>query len=1501
MKRLLHLGLDVGSTTVKLVVLDDNDKAVYSKYQRHFSDIRSTIFQLVDETCGMFSEDDVTVTLTGSGGISVAQWLGLHFEQEVVAATGAIRKLIPQTDVAIELGGEDAKITFFKGGIEQRMNGTCAGGTGAFIDQMASLLQTDAAGLNELAKGCRVIYPIAARCGVFAKTDIQPLLNEGAAKEDIAASVFQSVVNQTISGLACGRPIRGNVAFLGGPLYFLSELRKRFVETLGLTEDQIIFPENSQLFVATGAALSSRQTKPMSFKALRSRLPALNTAEVKEVERLSPLFKDEIELGEFNRRHSRHTVKRKALESHHGPCYLGIDAGSTTTKLALTDSDGALMYYHYGSNRGSPLKSVINELKKLYAKMPADCYIANSTVTGYGEGLIKAALHVDIGEIETIAHYKAAEHFLPGVEFILDIGGQDMKCMQVRDGVIDNIMLNEACSSGCGSFIETFANSLNMDVESFAKEALLARNPVDLGSRCTVFINSRVKQAQKEGASVGDISAGLSYSVIKNALMKVIKIRDPRELGKKIIVQGGTFYNPAVLRSFELISGREAVRPDIAGIMGAYGAALIACERSEEGQRSSIMGAADLLGFRTEITMQRCGKCSNNCLLTINKFGDGRTFVTGNRCERGAGGELRRDDVPNLFDYKYRLLNSYKSLDEKEATRGVIGIPRVLNLYENYPFWHTFFTHLKFRVVLSPRSTRKIYEMGIETMPSESVCYPAKLVHGHIMSLVKSGVKNIFYPCLPYERKEDENADNCYNCPIVTSYSEVIKANMEVLEEKHINFMNPFLPYYDKKRLAERLYEELKGFGLSAAEVKEAVDKAWEEDKKFKADIRKKGEEVLAQLEKTGGKGIVLAGRPYHIDPEINHGIPNLITEFGMAVLTEDSVSHLAGAARPLRVVDQWMYHTRLYAAATFVGTRDDLELVQLNSFGCGLDAVTTDQVQEILHAAGKIYTVLKIDEISNLGAARIRLRSLKATMDERDRNGHRHSNNVYGFKRALFTEEMRNRHTILAPQMSPIHFQFVEEAFRESGYNVEVLPSVDRGAVDEGLKHVNNDACYPSILTTGQIIEALKSGRYDTDNVSVIITQTGGGCRATNYIGFIKKALKDAGFANVPVISLNALGMESHPGFKITPGMLNKALIALVYGDLLMRVLYRVRPYEKVKGSADQLYESWVERCKESVRSGKHSTFRRNIKQIVADFDNLELNDVQKPRVGLVGEILVKFHPTANNNVVDVVENEGCEAVMPDLIDFFLYCAYGGNFKRRYLAGSFASKLVGNLAILGIECYRMYMKRVLAASKRFDPPSSIYKLAAKASKVLSLGNCTGEGWFLTAEMIELIEEGAANIVCMQPFACLPNHVTGKGMIKALKNKYPNANIVAVDYDPGASEVNQLNRIKLMLAAAFRNMEAGQAAEHGDKVAAVAVGSGAVIGGTVAGAEAETISATVTNYDTVGSDNITGSSSTILLNGTAIRNTVSEVGKAVSESAAAVTSNKPGKKRTNGK
>jgi Uncharacterized protein conserved in bacteria len=1406
MKKNYHVGLDVGSTTVKMAVLDKDNKIMYSKYQRHYSDIRKTIFELMNETCNRFYQEDCTIMITGSGGLLVSQWLRFDFIQEVIAGSEAIQTLIPQTDVAIELGGEDAKITYFKGGLEQRMNGTCAGGTGAFIDQMASLLQTDATGLNEFAKKSRVIYPIAARCGVFAKTDIQPLLNEGAAKEDIAASIFQSVVTQTISGLACGKPITGNIAFLGGPLYFLSELRKRFEITLNLKPEQVIFPDNSQLFVAVGAALSSKECKVTSFREIKEKLPVLNTITVHEVERLKPLFSSQEELDEFRKRHAEQSVSVKPLKDYKGDCFLGIDAGSTTTKAVLINTKGELLYSFYGSNQGSPLNSSVKILKDIYSNLPEAAHIVNSTVTGYGEGLIKAGLGVDIGEIETIAHYKAADFFLPGVDFILDIGGQDMKCLKIKDGVIDSIMLNEACSSGCGSFIETFAKSLNFTVEDFAEQALLAEKPVDLGSRCTVFMNSRVKQAQKEGAQVGDISAGLSYSVIKNALLKVIKIRDPREMGKKIIVQGGTFLNDAVLRSFELISEREAIRPNIAGLMGAFGAALIARERYTK-QKSTLLTRENIGNFNFDTELQRCKFCNNNCLLTINQFSDGSRFVSGNRCERGAGLESTTQDVPDLFDYKYKRIFGYKQSNEAVHSRGTVGIPRVLNIYENYPFWFTFFDELKFKVELSPRSSKKIYELGIETMPSESVCYPAKIVHGHIMSLVNRKVNYIFYPSLPYEKVEDEGADNHYNCPIVTSYPEVIKNNMDILKTSGVKFFNPFLPYDNKEKLKVRLFEVLgKEFDITKAEIALAVDKAWDEEERAKDDVRKKGEETLKYLQETGKRGIVLAGRPYHIDPEINHGIPQIITSFGFAVLTEDSVAHLGKVERPLRVVDQWKYHSRLYAAATVVTEHPELEMIQLNSFGCGLDAVTTDQVQEILHTNDEIYTVLKIDEGNNLGAARIRIRSLVAAIEERDKKTIKHEKKHSRFDRKIFTEEMRKTHTILAPQMSPIHFEFVETAFRKSGYNIVVLPEVDNEAIEDGLRYVNNDACYPSIIVVGQIIHALKSGQYDPDSTSVLITQTGGGCRATNYIGFLKKALSEAGMKQIPVISLNALGMENQPGFKVTLKLADLAFKGLVYGDLLMRVLYRVRPYEKVPGSANALYKKWADICKKSINDDKKGTFKRNIKAIIKEFDELEINDVVKPKVGLVGEILVKFHPDANNNVVDVVEKEGAEAVMPDLIDFFLYCAYGPNFRHKYMSGSMKSLIVNNAAISGIEWYRRHLKKYLRKSKRFDPPHSIYHLAKSASEILSLGNQTGEGWFLTAEMIELIKSGAGNIICMQPFACLPNHVTGKGMIKELRRRYPETNIVAVDYDPGASEVNQLNRIKLMMSVAFKNM-----------------------------------------------------------------------------------------------
>ena len=1403
------LGIDVGSTTIKVVALDSYNKVIYNDYRRHFSNIKNTLIDSLEECFKKIGNFDLKITVTGSGGIGVAQWLQCDFQQEVIACTRAVEEFINKTDVVIELGGEDAKITYLKGGIDQRMNGTCAGGTGAFIDQMAILLNTDAQGLNILARDAENIYPIASRCGVFAKTDIQPLINEGAKKSDIAVSIFQAVVDQTISGLACGKPIRGKVTFLGGPLHFLDSLRERFIKTLNLKEGEYFVPENSEIYVALGAAILSENNEIISSKELIKKLNSISEKEIED-NFLEPLFKNDKEYFDFKKRHDSSVVPKSDLKTYKGNIFLGIDVGSTTTKAVVLGQNGELLYSSYNNNEGSPLNKTLEILKELYILINKDTRIAKAAVTGYGEGLIKAALGIDIGEIETICHFRGAKEFMPNVEFILDIGGQDMKALMIKDGVINNILLNEACSSGCGSFIEGFSKSLGISIDEFAKLAISSKRPVDLGSRCTVFMNSKVKQVQKEGVSVSDISAGLSYSVIKNALYKVIKIRNFDELGKNIIVQGGTFYNDGILRSFEKITGINVVRPEIAGLMGAYGAALISKENHKENEISTIITRDKINDFTIETSCERCGICGNNCLLTINKFSETEKYITGNKCERPLGEIAKKKNVPNLYKYKLKRIFSYKPLSKEEAIRGEIGIPRVLNMYENYPFWFTFLTKLKFKVVLSPISNKGIFKLGIETIPSESACYPAKISHGHIMYLINKGLKIIFYPCVPYEYKEDSGANNHYNCPMVTSYPDVIKNNIDDLKEKNIKYLSPFLSLHNKEKLYKRLYEIFEEFNVTKKEIIEAVDAAFNERENVVSDIRKKGEETLKYIEEHKMKGIVLSGRPYHIDPEINHGLTDIITSFNMAVLTEDSVAHLGNLERPIRVVDQWMYHTRLYRAAAFVKERTDLELIQLTSFGCGLDAVTSDQVAEILASRGKMYTLIKIDEGSNLGAVKIRIRSLKSAMEEREKNNVKLKNIDNSYNKNLFTKEMKKDWTILAPQMSPIHFQFIEKAARASGYNIDVLPANDKEAIEEGIKYVNNDACYPSILVIGQMINALKSGKYDPNKTALIISQTGGGCRATNYVGFLKKGLREAGFPNVPIISLNVLGMERQPGFKISYRLIKKLMMGVIYGDLFIRVLYRVRPYETVKGSANKLYEYYREKAFKNVENGNKNEMNKLVKEIVKAFDTLEINDEVKPKVGIVGEILVKYHPTANNNIVDVLEKEGAEVVVPELLDFFLYCCYNSKFKNRYLSGSSIVKTGCDIAISYIESYRKVVKKELQNSERFGYPSSINNLAKKAANVVSLGNQTGEGWLLTGEMVELIESDVNNIVCIQPFACLPNHITGKGMIKALKSKYPLANIVAVDYDPGASEVNQLNRIKLMMSVAFKNLKVPQ-------------------------------------------------------------------------------------------
>ena len=1544
-------------------------------------------------------DEPIRLAITGSGGLALADNLHVPFVQEVIAETRAIDQEYPQADVIIELGGEDAKITYLKPTPEQRMNGSCAGGTGAFIDQMATLLDTDAAGLNDMAKSYETLYPIASRCGVFAKTDLQPLINDGAAKPDLAASIFTAVATQTIAGLASGRPIHGTVIFLGGPLFFMSELREAFHRALEGKVDEFIVPTDAHLYVAFGSALLAGEPDQLEdgvhFEARTCEDILENLEDLKNLPAntptMPPLFPTEAERETFNERHHREHVHIGTLEGAIGPHFLGIDAGSTTIKATLVNDDREIVWSSYATNEGSPLTAAVNIVKKIQNELPQDAWIARSCATGYGEGLITTGLHLDEGVVETMAHYRGAEMASPGVTAVIDIGGQDMKYLAISDGVIDSIAVNEACSSGCGSFLQTFAQSMGLTIQEFTQAALNSTHPVDLGSRCTVFMNSSVKQAQKEGASMEDIAAGLCYSVVRNALYKVIKLRDSGELGDTVVVQGGTFLNDAVLRAFELLTEREVTRPNIAGLMGAYGAALTARmhysdvsdgldgepdDAANTGIKqividgvthtaSNIISGEDLDHLSMTSERDVCKLCQNHCKLTITTFQDGSRYVTGNRCERGGDSKKQRSDRPNLYDYKYKRCFAYRRLTDKKATRGEIGIPRVLNMYENYPFWFTLLTSLGFKVMISGRSSHELFETGIESIASENICYPAKLVHGHVKWLLNKGIKTIFYPCVSYEENLVPDTDNHYNCPVVANYPVVIGANMPELREEGVRYMRPYFNMANHELMIDRIVEEFAWADVTREEAETAVKAAYAENEVFKHDVQMEGLKALAYMKEHNCRGIVLAGRPYHIDPEVNHGIPETICALGIVVLSEDSICELQPGQKlalseflaegeedprkknangfrhvgdrkvtkmPLRVTNQWAYHSRLYAAANFVASYPGLELVQLNSFGCGLDAITTDQVSEILADKADVYTMLKIDEVSNLGAAKIRLRSLKAAVEERERNhkravaasmptkqdqpgnadavadakakldevkaqlkaaeaelkaaetaaikqagqggfrktgsaaptpgrqimldtvmkanpklteavkaaSRRAAENGIGesregkktahnsatmskyANRIPFGKDMKD-YTIVAPQMSPIHFSLVESVIRSGGYKFDILKHASRDDVEIGLKYVNNDACYPAIMVIGQLLNAILEGKYNPDTTALAITQTGGMCRATNYFGLIRKALVDAGYPQIPVIAISTQGIEDNPGFKATPSLLHRAVKALVIGDLLMKCLYRVRPYEVTAGSADKLYETWDVIVRETLEHHGFSKTARKfigkgylpyqelVKEIVRSFDKLPLKDEpRKVRVGVVGEILVKYQPDANNHVVDVIESQDCEAVVPGIMEFMTTRPYIADWNEHYL-GMGGSKLGYALMRKGLDLYLNPVRKAIGlANGKFSQDLPMPELVKKAGEVTSVGVQAGEGWLLTAEILELIESGCPNVICAQPFACLPNHVTGRGMFGKIRRLHPEANIVSIDYDPGASEANQLNRIKLMISAAKKAYRAHQ-------------------------------------------------------------------------------------------
>ena len=975
----LRIGIDIGSTTVKVVVLDEQNKLLFRSYERHYSKTRERACETLKSISGQLSGQRVKLVITGSAGLGVAKAAGLDFVQEVYATAAAVNTYIPDTDAVIELGGEDAKIIFFGGALEERMNGSCAGGTGAFIDQMATLMNVSVNELDSLSLKHEKIYPIASRCGVFAKSDIQPILNQGGRKEDVAASIFQAVVDQTVAGLTQGRELKGKIVFLGGPLHFLMGLRQRFVETLKLDGEHAVFPEDGDCFAAMGAALCATDYEPVPFEDALKRLEESRETNT-SADTMPPLFDTQEEYDAFLARHNASRPPEADIHTYAGPAWLGMDAGSTTTKLALITADGGLLYTYYHSNLGNPVSIVLEQLKKIYELCGDRIQIKGAAVTGYGEDLIKNAFSCDLGLVETVAHYKAAAHFNPDVDFIIDIGGQDMKCFKIRNGAVDSIMLNEACSSGCGSFIETFAKALGSNIADFSKMGLFAKKPVNLGSRCTVFMNSSVKQAQKDGASVEDISAGLSISIVKNAIYKVIRAASADDLGQHIVVQGGTFLNDAVLRSFERELGREVTRPTIAGIMGAFGAALAA--RDLHLERSALLSSQDLEKFTHTAKPATCGLCTNHCSLTVNTFDGGRRFISGNRCSRPLGEEPHH--LPDLMRYKYQKLRALHGKGEGDGSRGRIGIPFGLNMYENLPFWFTFFTKLNFEVVLSPESSRKLYLKGQRTIPSDTVCYPAKLLHGHVEALVEAGVDAVWYPCMSYNNDEGIG-DNHYNCPVVAYYPELIAANVPSL--KQTRFLDPYVGLWRHKdfgkRIAQLMHQE---FGIPKKESAAAARAAYEAYEAYVHDVRATGQEYIDYARSHGLNIIVVCGRPYHIDPEINHGINDLITSFGFVLVTEDALSYLEGYA-PRKVLNQWTFQSRMYNAARYVCTQPDMQVVQLVSFGCGTDAITTDEMRSILEDGDKLYTQLKIDDISNLGAVKIRIRSLMAAIDARKEN----------------------------------------------------------------------------------------------------------------------------------------------------------------------------------------------------------------------------------------------------------------------------------------------------------------------------------------------------------------------------------------------------------------------------------------------------------------------------------------------------------------------------------
>ncbi len=1412
-----RLGLDLGSTTAKLVLVNSNGNVIYSDYRRHKADVLKTILSMLDRVHDRFGNIGVCPVLTGSAGMGIAERTDLPFVQEVVAASGAVMGRHPQCRMLIDIGGEDSKMIFFNDRCrpDMRMNGNCAGGTGAFIDQMASLMNLTTEALDQLALQAGTCHTIASRCGVFAKTDVQNLINTGIPKPQIAASVFQAVAIQAVNSLARGRDIKPPVVFVGGPLFYYRSLRQSFGRVLSIHQDQTVLPEISRVFPAYGAALTldTGIAKTTGLETLSRKLKE-TFWEISLTAQHDMLFKDNQERILWDINKAQYTVPRTKTPAGKD-LFVGIDAGSTTTKIVATDAKDQILFLHYDHNRGNPVKSVQKGLaafKQTLEGLNFQGAVKQCVVTGYGEELIRGALNIDTGMVETLAHYYAARQFDPEVTFILDIGGQDIKAIFVENGLITKIEVNEACSSGCGSFIETFADSLGFSAAGFGDLACTSRHPVDLGSRCTVFMNSSVKQALRQGSHVEDVAAGLSYAVIQNCLHKVLRISDARELGNKIVAQGGTFKNPAVLRALEKLLNTDIIRPDIAEYMGAYGAALFARQTAagkpaRTDMAPSLFDRLTLADHAVE-TQVTCKGCTNHCRVQMIRFPNGGRYYTGNRCDQKFSNRTRV--IPpgdNLFKIKYGLLEdmtdkaSYAGTPDAGAP--VIGIPMVLNLFENYPFWAALFNGLGFKVVRSRPRGRDLGLNSATTIMSDNICYPAKLVHAHIFDLMAQKVDLIFFPRVVLEASQFKDEANHFNCPVITGYPDVI--NSAVTPSRYgIPMDSPTINFNDNALLKKACRAYVQKFNVRESRFEDSFSKALGAMKGFKQALRDAGKKTIETARAKTELMVVLAGRPYHADPAVNHAIPDLISRMGIHVLTEDALPlEAVGLPESLEVADQWAYSNRIYRAAHWAGKEPAAQFVQFNSFGCGPDAVVIDEVRVILKTYGKVPVVLKIDEITSIGSARLRIRSMVETRKESAKPvPGRSRKKLPPFKKA---DRARN---ILVPDFSPFYSVFAQTVFIPMGYQVEILPPPDSESVKLGLKYVNNDMCYPAIITIGDIIKGLNSQKYDLANTAVALTETGGQCRATNYTSLLKKALLQAGYEDIPVVSpsFSKQSANDQPGFSINrPQAISLILSALLVMDQLIRMYHATAVRERTPGDALAVLETHVETARHHVGRWTVRNSSELLEHAINDFNRIRTCPGSYPKAGLVGEIYVKYNPFANNHIVDTLTKEGIQVFVPPLMPFFMQSIVNISFNAAHhiqpcnRLGQKGLSVIQHLVDRRIR----HVNGLMSSFKdNLGPIPSAYGLARKAETVISLANQAGEGWLLPGEVVTMAESGIRNIISLQPFGCIANHIVAKGMAKKLTDLFPDLNFLALDMDAGNSDANIQNRLAFFIHTA---------------------------------------------------------------------------------------------------